>query len=361
MSHDPDPRDEAPLTESEAIARRMSELCAQDDAPGALRFLKRQKARSWEELAHSKKPIEYAIAHDAERVFEALLDLSEAEPGGREGLRLRLWGGLGPVHQCAYVERDNHPSERGAPKCLKAALRREPLLAFWRDEDGRSALDWAAMSEDATAFAILLNSLRRAQASGARFPEPLAPLLSKAAILAVSYAYDPPFRLAQIEAMRSLGFDWREAATDQGQSALARCLNPLDSPHARNADAMAALLIQAGANLSAPNIIERSPFDPPPAAPAGSCLQALFSPSESRWSSRPKAFAAAAAQLEGPRLLDLLEREPESGAPSLASVLLRHPSHPAAQIALARREAELIKRAALGPATLKTPTAPKAL
>lgn len=352
----PSQRSREPLSDSDQIKRRMERLCERDDAPGVLRFLARQDARTWHELTHSAYPIDYAIESDAPRVFEALIDLSLTPEDDGGGLSQRLWGGQIPIHRCAYLS-DGESLERSALKCLGVILRRDPAMALARDEEGRGALDWAAMNRRPDAFNTLVESLADSVMKGIVSAEDAKAVAEQASFCLVVYPHQPEKRLEQLESLQTLGLDWRQARTTEGQSLLGRCLKPISYNSWDGADAMAALLIQAGADLSAPCIKESAPFTAKkaPSATAPSCAERLFNPADLPWESVPSfllAFEAAALSLSPEALIERMEARVRGSSFEEAALASGAPQ---AALALARKEALVLVRSTPSAASRPAP------
>lgn len=196
--------------------------------------------------------------------------------------------------------------ERGhsAPKCLAWVLERAPLVALAMDEEKRSGLDWAAMSDDPAAYELLLGSLERALAAKTARPKAVEQALSKSAFYAVSTAADPAVCLARLESLSRFGIDWRALRSNKidwqgernpgdGQSLLGAALDRCKS--SRGGEAMLIALIKEGADPMAPHTSPESRYSSSPPRPAVPLAQYLLDPMALICSGLTQAPAAARA------------------------------------------------------------------
>lgn len=346
----------------EAIAR----CCESDDAEALRALLEEQEVNVACEISHSRYAIEYAYEADAPECFAAIDQIAREQGSKKGALGQRLWGGQTAALRCC-CHTDSMERGHSAPKCLAWVLEREPLVAFSMDEEKRSGLDWAAMSDNPAAYELLLDSLERALAAKTAKPKEARQALSKSAFYAVSTASDPARCLALLESLSRFGIDWRELRSNkidwlgerkpgEGQSLLGAALDSCKS--SRRGEAMVIALMQAGADPMSPHTSPEGRYsssDPRPAVPLAQFLldpMSLICSGLAHAPAAARAIFAAVSDEDLLRIGDEALRESGEGTLAKACSLPRGVGASALSEACARHEA-LREKAALESAAPK--------
>ena len=263
--------------DGDGLRAALAALCAKDDGVGVKELLIDQGVVVANEISHSRYAIESAYEADAVECFKAIDGLARAQGSKRGAIHQRLWGGQTPAMRCC-LHSDASENGRGAPKCLAWILEREPLIALSKDEEMRSALDWAAMSPDPAPFKLLLSSLALAREQGLTTAGAIQQAASKAAFHAVPTTKDPDACMELLDSLAQVGVDWRALRSDaldwqeytkvgDGQCLLGAAIDKCK--HGPYGPRMVILMVGAGANPLSPYAARANDPDeePEPAAP----------------------------------------------------------------------------------------------
>ena len=230
-----------PLDDEDAFIC-LGELCALDRPAAVLALFESQGWTPRSEVDGSDMALQVIVRYDAVETFKAVLSAGGADP--MTGLSTRFWGGQRPVHHCAYSE-ISFSEQTQAPRCLAYILELMPLAAFEADENGRTALDWAAMAASPRAFDMLIDSLASACAHGLAAHEACQKAAESAAFFAIAVLIDPCEAVRRAGRLAELGMDWRSARGPGGESLLGRALSPANRA-IHESDQMARALLDAG-------------------------------------------------------------------------------------------------------------------
>ena len=335
----------------------LAALCQADDAQGVLALMSRAMLTPGHEIAHGRQPIEWAIEADAPGAFAALLDWAQAQ-GEPDPLRARLWGGISPVHQCAFVDDScGMKPNREAPRCLDVALRRDPSLAWHRDEDGRSTLDWAAMSSQSTCFATLAQHALQCVESGSLSASQATALGASAALKIAATCADWREGMDRLSLLKKrLDTTWSDLVDAQGQTILGLAVQ---RPGFQSADLFCACMVFAGAPVDSHCLPLRAwKADNERQRPAGPAWREVFrSPGGHAPPRLPMTLQAMSERMDDEMFIQAMEHLRQSCAPGAWDGLREHPRMREAAMAMARLGA-LEQRKIIEPEAASAPAAP---
>lgn len=252
---DPTLDDETLIHESALIC--LKELCELDHPASILSLLESQGWTASSEVDGSDMVLQLIVRCDAVETFKAIL-AAGSDP--LTGLSTRFWGGQVAVHHCAFSE-ISFGEESQSPRCLAYILELMPLAALVADENGRTALDWAAMASAPRAYDMLIDSLVSASANGLASHGACQKAAESAAFFAIAVLDDAPEAVRRAGRLAELGIDWLSIRRHGAQSLLGRALNP-SSRSSRKSDLVARALLDAGIAPDSPHVAEMPSCDP---------------------------------------------------------------------------------------------------